>query len=673
MTKIFRIMRRSLMLIVITLAHFITINAQNQQDPVLLEINGEKVTESEFITLYEKNNQQHTAVDTKTIEEYLDLYINFRLKVKEAESLGMDTAQAFIDELQQYREQLAEPYLTDTKVTDELIEEAYERMKYDIRASHIVLTLPPDATPEDTLDIYNELIEIRNRVIQGEDFGKLAQEYSDDPSARNRLAGDNQTIIKGDQGDLGYFTVFNMIYPFENVAYNTEPGEISMPVRSKFGYHIIKVTDKLPSPGQIRIAHIMVEKSPGSSDEEKQKAEERINKLYQKIINGTTFNQVAANHSDDKASAARGGLLPFTNTNRMPPEFVVTLNKLREPGNFSKPFKTQFGWHIVKLLDKRPIKPLDEMYHELEKRIQNDERSRLSQKYFVNKLKKEYEFEENPNALNVFYEIVDNSVFEESWETPSDKELNEELFSFADRTYTQQDFADYVIKTQTKRRPEPVLTYINQKYEEFISNRIINFENSRLEEKHPEFNKLMKEYRDGILLFELTNEMVWSKAMKDTAELKEFYNNNIDNYLADKRIDATIYTCQNRRTARRVRRQLRRADENENLHKIIPENINTDSRKVVEAEKDVFDVSHNEIFKNISLKKGISDNISNNDKISVVHIHEVIEPQPQPLNKIRGKVIADYQNHLEKEWIEQLREKYHVEVNDKVLSRIINK
>ncbi len=670
MVKTFRIMIR-LMMIVAVLFTTLFVNAvNNSQNPVLIEINGEKITKSEFIRVYEKNHKHHSTLDPKTMEEYLDLYINFRLKVREAKSLGLDTAESFIKELDKYRRQLAEPYLTDTKVTEKLINEAYERMKYDISASHIMITLQGHTSAEDTLKAYNKIMEIRNKILQGEDFGEIAQKYSEDPSARDRIAPNNQTVIKGNNGYLGYFSAFNMVYPFESAAYNTTPGEISMPVRTQFGYHIIKVHDKTPALGEVRVAHIMIQTTSDDSEEKKLKAEKRIHEIYQKVVDGQPFDQVAMKHSEHRQSAPRGGVLTMTHSNRLLPEFVIALNQINEPGNFSQPIKTQYGWHVIKLLEKHPIKAYDEMYHELKKRIHTDQRSRLSQESFVKKLKNEYEFKANNNAAKLFYDIIDNSIFEKAWDIPDQYELDKTLLEFADKSYNQRDFAEFLYESQSKRTPQPMDVFVNDMLEKFASKRLIEYENSRLEEKYPDFNELLNEYHDGILLFELTDKVVWSKAMKDTAGLKKFYDNNIDDYLGDKRVDATIYTCSTRRVARRVQRQLNRSEENYDLHLQILANNNTG--KVV-ADKNIFEISEKEYLKKIPLEKGISDYISNNDKVIIVHIHEVLQPQPKPLNEIRGMVIADYQNYLENNWINKLREKYNVELDEDVWLEIVNK
>ncbi len=665
------------------------------KDPVLFEINEEEVTKSEFIKAYEKNNKHHNVVDRKTPEEYLDLYINFRLKLKEAKSLGLDTAESFVEELNEYRQKLTEPFLTDTQVTRELIREAYERMQFDIRASHILVSLPDHAPPEDTLEAYNKIMDLRGRIIEGEDFGTIAEQYSDDPTARSRQAMGNQPATKGNRGDLGYFSVFNTIYTFESAAYNTEPGEISMPVRSHHGYHIIKVTDKKPALGEVKIAHIMIKSLPNDPDEKKQKAEIKINEIYEKVAEGQPFDQLAIKYSEDEQSAAKGGILPTTQANRILPEFVEALHQINETGNFTEPLKTDYGWHIIKIIEKSPPQPYDEIYHELEQRVKRDQRFKQSLLSVINKLKQEYNFREYPENLEIFYEILDNSIFMAAWTIPSEDDrkiiqeespvagfeitktepgpaLDEVLFEFAGKTYTQKDFAKYLYERQTRRMPLPITAYVNRLYEAYRNNLILDYEDNQLEEKYPEFKEVLKEYHDGILLFELSDKMVWSKSMEDTSGLKEFYENNISNYMSGQRIHATIYDCRDKKIAGKVRNQLKQYKDYDNPHELIIDNINIDKEQKVVANRNIFEISEKELFEKIDLQKEISEDISINDKIHIVHVHEMIEPQPKPLNEIRGKVIADYQNYLEKKWMEELKEKYRVKVNKDVLSEIVD-
>ncbi len=326
---------------------------------VLLTINGEKISKSEFINVFKKNNKSETF-DQKALEEYLDLYINFKLKVKEAEEIGYDTIKSFIDELIGYRKQLSQPYLTDREANEMLIKEAYERMQWDIRASHLLIKIPTNASPKDTLEAFNKIMNIRKRILKGESFEKLAQELSDDPSARDMPATNEHPMMHGNKGDLGFFTVLDMVYPFENAAFATKVGDISMPIRTTFGYHLIKVVERKKAMGKALVSHILILTPKDSVNYNDAKEKQKIEELYNRILKGEKFEEMARLYSDDKATAVKNGILPWFGVNRMVPEFISIVGELKNKNDISKPFKTAYGWHILKLIDKKEVGTYDE-------------------------------------------------------------------------------------------------------------------------------------------------------------------------------------------------------------------------------------------------------------------------------------------------------------------------
>jgi peptidyl-prolyl cis-trans isomerase SurA len=328
--------------------------ALKDPSPVLLTIAGTPVSKDEFEKVYRKNNQKLDSYDMKDLREYLELYINYKLKVKEAESLKLDTGITFINELKGYRKQLAQPYMSDKEVTDALIKEAYERLQKDVRASHILINLAPDALPKDTLEVYNRALKIRDMISRGADFEKVARDSSNDPSA------------KDNGGDLGYFTGMQMVYPFETAAYNTKPGNLSMPVRTKFGYHIIKVHDIREAQGEIKVAHIMVKLGSDASENYAATAKNKIDEIYSKLKSGEQFEDLAIKYSDDKGSAKNGGQLPPFGTGRMVPEFEKAAFDLKKDNDISVPVKTSYGWHIIKRLEKKDVPSFEQKKNEID-------------------------------------------------------------------------------------------------------------------------------------------------------------------------------------------------------------------------------------------------------------------------------------------------------------------
>ena len=317
-----------------------SINAQS--DEVLMTIDGKQITKGEFEYLFLKNNDAD-EITYDDVKDYLDLYVKFKLKVVEAESRKMDTTFAFITELDGYRSQLAKPYLTDREVDEYYLKEAYDRLKEEVEASHILVEVEKGATPEDTVKAYNKAMDIAEKARNGEDFADLARKYSDDPSSESN------------GGYLGYFKGFQMVYPFESGAYNTPVGEVSNPVKSSFGYHIIKVHNRRPSPGEVRVAHIMKMANEEASDKQKDNAEQMIYNIHAQIKAGKDFEEMAKNYSDDYATAENGGALNWFSTGQMVKPFEKASFNLKNPGDISEPIRTQFGWHIIKLLDKRDM------------------------------------------------------------------------------------------------------------------------------------------------------------------------------------------------------------------------------------------------------------------------------------------------------------------------------
>ncbi|MEE4177135.1 MAG: peptidylprolyl isomerase [Bacteroides sp.] len=639
-------------------------------DPVLIQINDRSVTLSEFESAYRKNNLNMQVADPKSVEEYLELYINFNLKVLEAINLGMDTNTVFQRELAGYREQLAKPYLTDQEVTDHLLQEAFERMQFDIRASHILVNVGQHSSPEDTLAAWERISSIRDRIINGEPFEKVAREESDDPSARDQASTATRPAMRGNGGDLGYFTVLDMVYPFETAAYNTLVGEVSAPVRTSFGYHIIQVTDRLPAMGRAHVAHIMTIFPPGSDTDTQEEARQRSQEIYEKIQAGEDFGELAAQFSDDRSSGRRNGEMPPFTSNRMVPEFIKAIHNLNSAGQISEPIRTQYGWHIIKLIEKTPPGSFEDVALELKNRISRDSRSELSQEVVIERLKDEYHFQEDHQALEGVIKVVDETIFERKWDPTKANGLNDDLFSFAGQNYTQQDFAQYLEQSQGMRTPEAIGTYVGAMYNNFVNEQILAFEDSRLEEKYPEFKAIMKEYHDGILLFELTDKLVWTKAVEDSLGLQKFLEEHQEDYIWPDRLDATIYTFPDQRIAKRARREIVRAERKGLDYTQVLEKINPESSLDVTARKGIFLQEEEELIGLTHWEPGVGKLFEWKGQFVIVHVHDVIPSQPKKLEEIRGILIADYQNFLEKQWVESLRRKYDIVVNRELLEEL---
>ncbi|MEI8203376.1 MAG: peptidylprolyl isomerase [Bacteroidota bacterium] len=645
----------------------LSVFSQNS-DPVILTIGKDKIKKSEFINIYKKNNQT-TNTDQKSLEEYMELFINFKLKVMEAQELGLDTLTSFTTELEGYRKQLAQPYLVDKDVSEALMQEAYSHLKSDIRASHVLIKLKPNAPPADTLIAYKKIMDIRKRLLAGEDFAKVASELSDDPSARDQKATESRPFVKGNGGDLGYFTAFDMVYPFECAAFETKLGDISAPFRTDYGYHIMKVTDKKEAMGKIQVAHILVLVPADSSSEFLNKMKLRIDSAYAKIKSGSKWEDIVNEYSDDKGSAPKGGTLPWFGVNRMVPDFIAAISKLKEKGDISVPFKTQYGWHIIKLIDRKPIGAFDDVKSDLKVKITRDQRSNKSKESLVAKVKVEAQFKEIPYAKEAFYKVVTDSVFANKWKLEEASSLKGDLFIIGNKTYTQPDFANYLYKNQGKKG-ETIPEHVDASYKSFVDDACIAYEDNHLSDKYSEFKSLMKEYREGILLFDLTDQKVWSKAIKDSIGLENFYNKNKAQYMWTDRIDASLYTCANDDIAKKTRKLVEKAAKKNWSDKDISDEINKNAPKNLKITSGKYTKTDNATIDKFEWKVGISDNIKQDSSILFINIRKILAPEPKSLVDAKGLITADYQNFLEKEWIAQLRSKYPIVVNKEVLNSI---
>ncbi|MDG1849007.1 MAG: peptidylprolyl isomerase [Flavobacteriales bacterium] len=636
--------------------------AQNSSR-TLITIGNEEVSVDDFLSIYNKNRQVGEQLDPKTLDEYVDLFVNFKLKVKEAESLGMDTIPAFIKELSGYRKQLAKPYLVDTEVGEQLIQEVYNRLQTEVRASHILISVSENASPLDTLKAYNKILNLRNEILNGADFASAASLYSQDPSARDN------------SGDLGYFSALYMVYPFENAAFNTALGEVSEIIRTRFGYHILKVTDKRSSRGEVKTAHIMVKfdkKSGHNATVDKQIAKQKIDDIYLKLIEeNADFTEMAKQYSDDKKSALNGGQLPWFGSNKMVTSFEDAAFKLELEGALSKPVQTPYGWHIIKLLDRRALGAFEEEKDEIKKRVEKDSRAQLKRTYLVNRLKKEYDFKVSESVFTALKRNAEVNVitgklsFKQPFKSPQQM-----IFSIANTQFYLDDFLVYLFAMPSiQGKSKDAELYIDDAFSKWSEDQIIAYEDAHLETKYNDFRLLMKEYRDGILLYELTDEKIWTKAIKDTTGLKAFYEANKDRYMWDVRVKAKIINCLNDKVAHKVQKRLRKSSVDFEKLKV---KINKKSSLNMVVEEGLFSRGDNAFVDQVVWSEGVSDLIYDNQNVKIICVDEVLPPQAKALSQIKGLIISDYQESLQAKWISELKSKYLVKVNEDVLELLKN-
>jgi peptidyl-prolyl cis-trans isomerase SurA len=647
-------MKKSFLIAVLSLFYGMAV----AQQEMLFKIEDEVVTVDEFRNIYLKNRDVGRGIDPKTPEEYLELYINFKLKVQEARVRGLDTLQRFKREFGNYRNQLAAPYLSDKTMDTLLVKEAYARMKEEVQAAHIMLDLPADALPDDTLKAYQELLKIRDRILKSEiSFEDAAKEYSTDRG----------TAVRG--GELGYFSAFAMVYPFESAAYNTKVGEISMPVRTQFGFHLVKVHNRRPASGRIKVAHILVKSSDNDEPEDQMAAQKKIREVHHRVKMGDDFAMTAKQYSDDKGSSQNGGVLEPFGINTMMVEFEEAAFMLQQPGDFSPPIKTSIGYHVIKLLEKYPVATFEEMEAELYRKVSRDARALKGKEALLARLMKEYNFKENPKALREMEKVVDQSYLEGTWKPEAHKGMKKELFSFSDQKVTQADFVEYLASQQfVGRKYGDNRVELNRQYKNFVESTIIRYEDENLEKNHPNFRYLVNEYRDGILLFDLTEELIWNRAITDTVGVTAFYEANKNDYMWDERVDATIYKCQDAKTAKAVRKMVNKGLDK----KSILEKANKKSELSLQIEQGIYSYGRNTLIDQIEWKPGLSKNVEQDGNVIFVAVHQTLPPQVKKMEEARGIITSDYQKYLEQQWIVELREKFSVTLNEELLQRVLS-
>lgn len=482
--------------------------SQNGKDLILFKINESETTLEEFNRVYNKNIDLVENKNDNDYKSYLELFINYKLKLEEAYDLGYDKNEDYIKEFQKYKNQLLKGYLTDSESEERLIKEAYERTKKEVQVSHVLIR-NSDQT-NDSIEIYNRLVDLRDPFLK-KDIIEFDKQYN----------LDKQLIVE----DLGYFSAFKMIYEFENIAYDTEVGKVSLPFKTKFGYHILKVTDKRESLGDISVAHIMIYKNSSN-------AKTKISSILDSIKNGSSFESMAKLYSQDKRSAARGGLLNKFSAgqiNSIP--FENAAFSLKNIGDISDPVETKFGWHIIKLLSKNEIKSLEELKPSILSKIRRGARNKYISNSFNQFLDEKYDLSMDNIDYKFIIPLFKDSIIKNNWKINyNDPKFLEPLFSIKQKTIFQKDFLIYVEKNQSLISSKDFQQIAVELFSRFFRNILLEEYKKDLEIENKEYNNILTEYREGLLMFNIMQDKVWSIGEKDSTALKEFYNQNIKKY-----------------------------------------------------------------------------------------------------------------------------------------------
>ncbi|MBN2666983.1 MAG: peptidylprolyl isomerase [Bacteroidales bacterium] len=628
--------------------------AQNADEEILMTVAKMDVEAGEFVRMFNKSLDPEYRVE---IDEYLQQFIAFKLKVADAVEHGYDTTMAFREELNGYRNQLAQTWLTDPDIREKTLRKAYQRYLEEINASHILVNCPQNASPDDTLKAYGKAIEIRKRILGGEPFGEIALSESDDKSAMTN------------RGSLGYFTVFQMITPFEDAAYSLQPGTVSEPVRTPFGYHIIKVIDRRPSRGKIRVSHIMKSVPPGSDEQAVSKAKNEISQVYEKLGKGESFAKLASENSDHRESAANGGELNWFGAGEIINEFSEAAFSIKDTGEYTKPVRSPYGFHIIKLLEKKGPGTYEEAKPFLESRLNQTDLVSLGKKSFIDRLRKEYDFRVDPEVRNWFIKNTDTLIIRGKAKYPAHSIPKGNIYSFAGKSLSASDFASYLEKRDRAIETDNPSQFIDASVESLASEEIMKYEDSILEKKHPDFKYLMKEFHDGILLFEISSDKVWNRVQEDSAGLLLHYELNKDKFLSDRSIEGKVYTLRDTKGGVSLEKSFRKYARKQDADEKLLARFNKGSDTLLTITEGRWKAGDDPEIDNVEWMPG-DHFITLNGFPAVLKIIKVNEPAPLPFREVQADIISSYQDWLNEEWIRELRGSFAVKTDEQVLKEV---
>ncbi|MBS1780200.1 MAG: peptidylprolyl isomerase [Bacteroidetes bacterium] len=651
--------------LVLTFFAFAAITAQGYAQ-TLFEFGNTPVSKEEFLRVYQKNSlNKKPEMTEKALREYLDLYSLFRMKVKEAELQHIDTIPSIQNELDNYRKQLAKNYLTDDQVTEQLVKEAYERMKQEVHVQHILISSSIYVPSADTVAPYKKIDSIYNEIVKGKaDFSKMAMQYSEDPGS------------KAQGGDIGYMTALQTVYPFENAAYNTAVGKVSKPFRTQFGYHIVKVLDKRPASGQVTVQQIMVASPKSKGEEGLVAARKRMDSIQADLKKGIPFDSLVHRYSDDKYSMPENGVLKPFGIGDVAPEFEKAAFALKKPGDISAPIQTEYGLHIIKLIAKTETKPFDSVRTALKRKVENDSRAQVAKEAFYAKIKQQNGFKDYPANMAELeakvMKIPDTGKAANSFRATDFANMNKPVFTFAGKDYMQNDFMKYA-ETMTRGRlmgaRNAVLRDLMTYYQKEV---LTDFEEQKLVDENPDFKSLMKEYKDGIMLFELMDRNVWSKASKDTVGLKEFYETRKNKYMWEPGFIGSIYVFKNEEALKEGQKMLaKKGTKDEDVMKKLNSKTTPDA---VVVQHGHYEFSKMKDMQPANVIKGKVTEPKKNDNGSytVIKVDDVFTtPTPKTLEEAKGYIVAEYQDYLEKSWNDAIRKKYPMHVDEKVFGSMV--
>jgi len=635
-----------------------TARVQAQDDPVLFTVDKKEIKVSEFKYIYNKTNGDKADYSEKSLQEYLDLYINFKLQVAEGEAIGLSEKPEVKREQDQYKRQLASTYLTDREITEKLVREAYERSKEDRKISHILIAVDENAAEATKREAFDRAKKVKAELT-AQNFEDLVKQYSDDNYSKNQ------------GGSLGYFSALQLPYALETAMYNTAKGAFSEIVTTKYGYHIVRVEDIRPALGRVKVAHILLrtKKDPAG-------AEKMIDSLHTALKGGAKFEELASNYSQDNATKNRGGMLGWVGINKYATDFEEAIFSLEKDGNFSKPIKTKAGWHILKRYQAIKNPKYQDVKTEITNKIKRKPRFQIIQDALVASIKKEGGYKEMADVKQAMIDALkkENTFLTYKWQATKDpNHIKQKLFTIGNVSATVHEFMSIAQRSHSERfnqQPRTIEAAVDRILKKLATQKCLAYEETQLDKKYPEFKSLMREYEEGILLFEVKKQLVWDKASSDEEGLKKFYEENKNNYKWKQRANATFYTLRtdDKKMVKKIQGKAKKKSA-ESLKAM----FNKD-QEIVQTTAGVYEKGKNMELDQLKWKSGtVSKPYSKDGSTFFTKIEEILSESIKTLDEARGYVVADYQDNLEEALIKELKEKFEVKVNEEVLKALVKK
>ncbi len=630
------------------------------QKDALFHIEKEPVTISEFKYIYEKNNRDKADYSKPSVDEYLDLYINFKLKVHKARELGYHQSEIYKRELMGYRSQLADSYIIDKEVISRMVDEVYARQQEDVELKHILISVARKTAAEQEEQAYKQILKVKKAIDDGMDFGRAVLQYSQD---RNSAA---------EGGDIGYINapLPDGYIEIEDAAYNLKTGDISEPIRTDLGFHIVKVINKRPARGTMEAQHLLIRKKSASGIR-LAGALPKAKKIYESIVSGErSFDEATIISSEDKDTKGNKGNLGFFTIGQYERSFEDAAFALAKDGDISEPVETSLGWHIIKRVSKRQMDTRDVIKERLKSAPKQGDRFERIRGDVVNEIKKEASFKEDKKLLEEFTNALSDDYFNYNWQIP--EIADKTLITFGSDQHKISDFIGFVKKNSKERMRSKGQESIGQSvqgiYNSYVTTKAIAYAEDRLEERYPEFENLMREYKEGILLFDIAKDMIWDKASKDTTAIAKFFESNGDNYKWKNRAQLTRYSVRTTDPAQ-VAPMVTYAKDNPSK-KVLA--LFNKGKEIMLINEETLEEGHKNL-EDVEIKTGYITKPVYNDKLKVttfVKVEKVIPSRNKTLKEAKGYVISDYQDQLDKNWVKELKKEYKVKVQNKQLKRL---